>query len=152
MNTVSFIYNFVTAPGEDTRDSVVIDIDFSTVIAANPNSAIILESVLLSGSRQNVAGGVEITESFAARLIGDFNSNGTVTANISVPRPGDSIALFQGIAFSNSSPFYTEGIFSDIQIPATFQLEIIPSNRQGNVPNDQLTFSFTIVYRIGSPS
>jgi len=152
MNTVSFIYNFVTAPGEDTRDPVVIDIDFSTVFAANPNSAIILVSVLMSGNRQNVAGGVEITESFAARLIGDFNSNGTVTANIAVPRPGDSISLFQGIAFSNSSPFYTEGNFSDIEIPSTFQLEIVPSNRQGNVPNDTLTFSFSIVYRIGSPS
>jgi len=154
MEIASFIYDYSVGvgPGSDSRDPVLLDIDFSAVIAANLNSPLILQAVLISGVRHNVNGANEITESFAARLIGDFNSNGLVIVTITSPRAGDSIAGFQGIAFSNNSPFYSDANIADIRIPPTFQLEFIPSNRAGSVPSDQLTIFFSIVYHIGSES
>jgi len=149
MDIASFIYTYTVVAG-DTRETVILDIDFNTVQAANPNSKIILEALLMSGMRQNVSGAAELTESFSGRLIGNFNSNTTVVASIVVPRAGDRIARFRGIAFSTTSPFYSQGEFADIAIPSTFQLEFIPSNRSGSTTDDQLTLFFSIVYRIGS--
>jgi len=146
MNT-SFIYQFtIQPPPGDTRDPVVLDIDFQPLYDAFPGANIFLEGVSLSGTRQDVAGNTEIIESFAAKLIGDFGSNNLPTAVVATPRPGDSIVHFNGWVFSSAFPLDTK---EDLPlIPANFQLEFSPSNISGSTVNDVITVSFTIGFRI----
>lgn len=145
---VSFTYEFEITPPPvgDTRDAVVLDIDFAPVYAASPGKTVFLEYVSLSGSRQNNAGAIEIIEAFAARLIGDFGANNLPAVSIAVPRPGDSITNFDGWVFSSGILLDTG--FDLPIIPPLFQLEFTPSNRVGAAVGDKITVSFTIGFRV----
>ena len=145
---VSFKYEFeiTPPPAGNTRDPVLIDLDFAPVYAANPGKKAFLEFVSLSGSRENTAGDVDIIESFSARLIGDFAVNNLPLAAVAVPRPGDTIVNFDGWVFSQNFPLDT-GIELP-QIPPNFQLEFQPSSRAGNAVGDKIIVSFTIGFRV----
>jgi len=146
MNT-SFTYQFIIQPPPgDTRDPVLLDINFQPLFDANPGQTVFLEFVSLSGTRQDVAGNTEIIESFAAKLIGDFAANNLPTAIVNSPRPGDSIVNFDGWVFSSGFPLDTK---EDLPLmPANFQLEFSPSNIKGATLNDVITVSFTIGFRM----
>lgn len=147
MNT-SFTYKFeiIAPPTGNTRDPVLLEIDFAPVYAANPGLTVYLEYITLSGTRQNSAGAIEIVEAFAARLIGNFGASSLPVVTITVPRAGDSITNFDGYTFSGAFPLFTN---EDLPaIPPLFQLEFSPSNRLGVVVGDKITVSFTIGFRV----
>jgi len=146
MQTSSFVYKFDTVVPGDTRDAVIIDCDFTAVVAS-PTSKVVLLYLSLSGMRQNSAGSLEGSDEFSARLLGNFNSNNLPSYTISVPRPGDSINQFDGLAFSSSNPFIPSND-TPVLIPPLFQIEFFPSNAKGATPNDILEMFVTIGFRV----
>lgn len=142
----SFTYEFeITAPPTgDTRDPVLLDVDFAAVYATGKKPY--LEYITLSGTRQNNAGAIEIIEGFAARLIGNFDANSLPVVTVSVPRPGDSVTPFDGWVFSSAFPIDTKEELP--VIPPASQLEFFPSNRLGAAVGDKIKVSFTIGFRI----
>jgi len=147
MNTSSIIYEYDNVPPGDTRDPVIIDVDFNPVFPG-PDSRLMLLYLGISGMRQNAAGNMQSSGDFSARLIGFLSSINTGIYTVNAPRPGDSIAQFDGIAFSNSNPLVFPGFDPLLELPRTFQIEFIPSNQQGITPNDFLTMYLTIGFEI----
>jgi len=145
MRLSSFIYKYSVSVPEDSRDAVIIDVDFSALFPT-PTSRVVLLYAALSGMRQNVGGPMSAPGEFAARLVGNFNENNDPVYTISVPRPGDSIFAFPGLTFSSSVPFIpTEN--TSIFCPVTFQIEFLPSSAQGSTPNDILEMFVTLGFR-----
>jgi len=145
MRLSSFIYQYSVTVPEDTRDSVIIDCDFSALFPT-PTSRVVLLYVGLSGMRQNVGGAMTAPGEFLARLLGDFNANNDPVYTVAVPRAGDAIAPFDGFTFSSSVPFIpTEN--TSIFCPVNFQIEFLPSNAKGATPNDIIEMSVTIGFR-----
>jgi len=145
MRLSSFIYQYSVTPPEDSRDAVIVDVDFS-VLFPTPTSRVVLLYAALSGMRQNVGGIMNAPGEFAARLIGDFNANNDPVYSISIARAGDSINPFDGLTFSSSQPFIpTEN--TSIFCPVNFQIEFLPSNAKGSTPNDILEMFVTLGFR-----
>jgi len=144
----SFRYIFVKGASGDTRDTVLIDMDFRSLYQINPDHLVLLGYASLVGQRQDatgssVSGGAE----YACRLIGNFNETFNVDASIVVARTGDGIALFNGIAFSSQAPFLAPA-GAQILMPATFQVEFQPSSQGQNISGDDITILCTIGYEI----
>jgi len=145
MRLSSFLFTFAASAGLDTRDSVIIDCDFSTLFP-DPDSKVVLLYASLSGMRQNVGGIMNSPGEFAARLLGNFNANNDPVYSVNVPRVGDLVNPFDGLTFSSSQPFIpTEN--TSIFMPVNFQIEFLPSNAKGNTPNDILDMFVTIGFR-----
>jgi len=147
MNTSSIVYQYTNALPNDTRDPVKIDVDFNPVFPG-PDSRVRLLYLGISGMRQNQAGNMAGSGDFSARLIGNLGSINTPIYTVAVPRPGDSIAQFDGIAFSSSNPLYISSFDPTLELPRTFQIEFLPSNTKGATPNDTLTMYVTIGFII----
>jgi len=147
MITSSFVYTYdvpALLPG-DTRDPVIIDVDFSAVIPGRSKAYLVY--LALIGMRQNDAGAMSSPGAFSARLLGDFESDNTPIYSINSPtRTGAAIAAFNGITIGSNSPLYLD--FENWNIPRNFQIEFFPSNAQGRTENDILTMYFTIGYLI----
>jgi len=145
MRLSSFIYEYSVAALGESRDSVIIDVDFSALFPT-PTTKVVLLYASLSGMRQNVGGAMGSPGEFAARLIGNFNANNDPVYTIAVPRAGDSISPFDGFTFSSRVPFIpTEN--TTILCPVNFQIEFLPSNAKGSTPNDILEMFVTLGFR-----
>jgi len=145
ITTSSFIYTFLRGSTGNARSPLTLQLDFTPVFPARSTSY--LRYISISGMRQNISETEELIESIAARAIGNFNSDVGAIINVAVPRAGDAASVFSGIAFSTSSPFVAPEN-SNIVLPDTFDIEILPSNRGGNVTNDNLKVFLTIGFNI----
>lgn len=150
MITSSFKYEFIVpVPADDTRDPVIIDVDFNPVFP-NPSSIVRLLYIALSGMRQNNAGAANMTApgEFSARLIGNFDSNNSPLFTVAIPKPGDSINSFDGITISSNAPYNPLLDTYPINLPRTFSIEFIPSSEKGAIPGDMITMFCTLGYLI----
>jgi len=153
MTTSSFTYEFIVPvgpPADDTRDPVIIDVDFSPVFAT-PSSIVRLVYIALSGMRKNNTGAAATMSSpadFSVRLLGNFDSNNAPLFTVAIPKPGDSINPFDGITLSANNPYNPLLDTYPITLPRTFQIEFNPSSQPGATPNDKITMFFTIGYVI----
>jgi len=142
----SFLYEFIRGAVGDTNDIVVIDMDFRALYQIS-DKLVILGFASLSGQRKD-AGGFNVNDnSYAVRLIGNFNETNNIVATVAVPRVGDSIVLYNGISFSSTAPFYAPKD-SKILMPATFQVEFDPSSLAQSAAGDSIRVCATIGYEI----
>jgi len=146
METTSFIYTYIVPLSGETRQPVILDVDFNPVFPGS-RSKVVLLYVALSGMRQNQAGAMSSPGSFSARLLGSFNSSNLPVYTVAAPRSGDSVAQFNGLAFSSNTPFIPTND-TPLQIPRTFQIEFLPSNQRGDKSGDEITMYCTIGFRV----
>jgi len=145
----SFRYTFLRQASGDTRDTVLIDMDFNALYQHIPDQLVLLGYASVVGTRKDatgssVPGGLE----FACRLIGNFNETFNVPATIVLPaRPDDAIALFNGICFSSQAPFVAPPR-AQILMPPSFQVEMDPSSAGQSISGDDITLLCTIGYEI----
>jgi len=145
----SFRYTFLRQASGDTRDTVLIDMDFRSLYQINPDHLVLLGYASVTGTRKDATGSsVPQGMDFACRLIGNFNETFNVVPTIVLPvRPNDDIALFNGIAFSNYSPFVAPPD-AQILMPPSFQVEMDPSSSGQSISGDDMVLLCTIGYEI----
>jgi len=146
METTSIVYSFIVPIAGETRQPVILDVDFNPVFPGGRSNVVLLY-LSLSGMRQNAIGAMSSPGSFSARLIGSFSSNNSPVYSVAAPRSGDSVAQFDGLAFSSSSPFIPTND-TPLQIPRLFQIEFLPSNQRGDQPGDEIIMYCTIGFRV----
>lgn len=147
MQFSSLTYNYVVPAIGETRQPVILDVDFGPLFPGG-RSKIVLRYLAVSGMRQNVAGTMTSPGEFSIRLIGDFNQNNTPIYSVAAPRSGDSVVQFDGITLAFQTPFEMND-YNGIFMPRNFQLEFIPSSSRGDTIGDTLnmfvTFGFEVI-------
>jgi hypothetical protein len=144
----SFFYEYLVQAGGNSNATVTIDMNFRALYQINPDSLIVLGYAGISGMRKDLGGlNVNSSEAFRCRLIGKFNETRNVGFTISVPRAGETITGFDGIAFGSNYAFYAPR-GSRILMPPTFQLEFEPSSLAQTQVNDAMRVNFTLGYEI----
>jgi len=145
----SFIYDFIRAGVGNTIDTVLIDMDFRSLYQINPDHLVVLGYASVAGQRKDFGGlNVNVSNTYACRLIGNFNETFNVPATIVSPiRAGDSIALFNGITFNDGAPFVAPPD-AQILMPPSFQVEFDPGGFIQVVNGDRLRVMVSIGYKI----
>jgi len=146
----SFIYEYInTAPLGNTIDTVLIDMDFRSLYQINPDHLVVLGYASVAGQRKDAAGvNVNVANTYACRLIGNFNETFNVPATIVSPiRNGQTVTLFNGITFNDGAPFVAPPD-AQILMPASFQVEFDPGGFLQIIVNDSLRVMVTIGYKI----
>ena len=147
MKISSFLYDYVVPVSGDTRDSVILDCDFSAEFPGG-RSKVVLLYIGLIGMRQNVSGSIDSPGDFSARILGDLGSSNLPVYTVTAPRTGDSVAQFNGLTVSTKSPFVAPDQNSVIFLPRNFQIEFLPSNTKGDTTNDHLLMFCSIGFRV----
>jgi len=145
----SFDYLYTTTGlGQDTSQYLLIDLDFRSLYQINPDQLVTLKYAAVAALRRDASNAtLQGWGSTQARLIGSFNETRNIVATIPGGPPGQTIAPFDGIAFTGFAPFVARP-GARILMPPTFQIEFRQGMQAQVTSGDTIRLWFTIGYDV----
>jgi len=147
MIIASFEYSFVVVAAGRTTDFHTIDLDFRSLYQINPDHEIFLKYASIVANLEDAGLGTLQNFRCMARLLGNFNETRNIVPTITAPLAGETVTIFNGIAFAMAGPFVAPDR-SQILMPATFNIEFKVGSQAQTAAGDFIRVWISIGYDI----